>query len=352
MVYCTPYFATYVAPTAADLGKMVSAAKRIIPGRGVAWCLFAALGPLLGVTHAPRHPAVVAISARMASVLCDGRISPSSFVDDQAWWDRAVGILSLHAYFGDQQVLGAHHLLDPIMSRSDIFECNHECERELFSRIPASRLGCLLYHVAWIGWALSNAGAKLWDLPARRTWWVTTGGEWSLFNNVKGFACAYFPLQVLGGGLRDRADTCSSRTRGVAPRRVGGCGSCEVAYCWATSAADRCGYSLCNGFPTPHSRSSLPDRVAAAVAPQLMFQEPVDGDDVFSAGSGDCMCERSSYGACPLCAIWQYGVEHIVLWCPAVAYAWRQLVGDGVANWVLTCLMVLYSGFSLVLSFR
>ena len=33
----------------------------------------------------------------------------------------------------------------------------------------------------------------------------------------------------------------------------------------------------------------------------------------------------SEYGACPLCGLGEGGAEHLLLWCPAVALAWRFL---------------------------
>ena len=33
----------------------------------------------------------------------------------------------------------------------------------------------------------------------------------------------------------------------------------------------------------------------------------------------------SEYGACPLCGLGEGGVEHLLLWCLAIAFAWRLL---------------------------
>ena len=35
----------------------------------------------------------------------------------------------------------------------------------------------------------------------------------------------------------------------------------------------------------------------------------------------------SSFGACALCGCGEAGAEHLLIWCPAVALAWRTLGG-------------------------
>ena len=36
----------------------------------------------------------------------------------------------------------------------------------------------------------------------------------------------------------------------------------------------------------------------------------------------------NEYGACPLCGLGEGGAEHLLLWCPAIALAWRLLAAD------------------------
>ena len=208
---------------------MVVAARRVILGCGVAWELLAALlhQDLFSITNAPRHSAIVAISARLSSVLRDGRISPLSFFADEAWWGRVVDMVRSQAYFGELPGLGAHHLIDLIVGNSMLFDYSRERDRGAVDRVLAGRPGKLLYHIAWVRWGLSNAItiAKFRDISAWPTWWVITGGEWWLFNHAKGFACAYFLLRVLGGGLPG-----SSWIRAAAPRICATCDSHDVAY--------------------------------------------------------------------------------------------------------------------------
>ncbi len=35
--------------------------------------------------------------------------------------------------------------------------------------------------------------------------------------------------------------------------------------------------------------------------------------------------ESSSFGACPLCGLGEFGSENLLVWCPAIALAWWQL---------------------------
>ena len=41
-----------------------------------------------------------------------------------------------------------------------------------------------------------------------------------------------------------------------------------------------------------------------------------------------CLYGGSQYGSCPLCGLGEFGAEHLIVWRPVVAAAWRQL-GDG-----------------------
>jgi hypothetical protein len=38
-----------------------------------------------------------------------------------------------------------------------------------------------------------------------------------------------------------------------------------------------------------------------------------------------CHWQASSHGSCPLCGLGEGGAEHLWMWCPAVALAWRRL---------------------------
>ena len=194
-----------------------------------------------------------------------------------------------------------------------------DSDRRTFKRHCAA-----LPDACWLASHQAECERRLRGISARRRWAPTDGREWAAVSACRKCGEAFHVLRVLAGGLRGAAGTRPEATRRAYPRRCAGACPNPVAHSWITPGpthpgvgwCQRCVASSCR--PT-HLWEMLPWALGAGGDQQGA------GTVAPLPGPGGWWDDASPFGACPLCGHGEFGTEHFLAWCPAVAEAWWRL---------------------------
>ena len=138
-------------------------------------------------------------------------------------------------------------------------------------------------------------------------------------------------MRVLANCFRSRAGARSRATRALHPHRCTGCSSPDVRWVWTSGDAATAGVAWCYSCTANLAPGSLALGLWAEATNDDSGVAPVEARQWLS-DFGPHLAVRSPYCSCPLCGAGELGGEHLLMWCPSVAGAWRILLARSLAS--------------------
>ena len=194
--------------------------------------------------------------------------------------------------------------------------------RALRLPVPLARA---LYRGLWADRWERKAEAWLLRRSAGRRWLSTGGDEWRWLPAAGTYGPAFHVLRALCGGLRGPAGARSVVVRDGRPWCCSVCAASGARWAWRTPGPTVPGLAFCADCLGGRARPGSGYLVALRLLGCSSGQAGLAGVAHPEVLGGAWSWIPSEYGACPLCGLGEGRAEHLLLWCPAIALAWRLL---------------------------
>ena len=324
IVSCIPYPSQTCLPDEITFRGIVNAAKKATPSTWINWGAIHGLGVGgASLRGAPKCPRTSVFAACIVAMLKLGLSGPQQLAQQVAsQWEACAHWVSVFNP-GDTPIFATD--LAPSIKKFK------EIQRQYHDGLPIDNpaAGAAIYAILWAVRSRHKVNNLLFTASHNRYWLPTNGNEWRILQHAGTYNAGYHVMKLLYGGIKGGSGVRSKQTRDTYPKKCSYCDSTQVMWKWTTPGIDSPGHMWC--------RQCLGEWAGDVAWPCVIRHDTACPPD-FKRHANLIINNRQDlgrewidtetcYDCCPLCGRGEYTSQHLLIWCPAVAYAWFLVSG-------------------------
>ena len=321
--YCAstlPYPASTILPGPEQLEALRGCVATLFPtGTWARRNLPSGIHMALGIAHGPRDPEAVAITSSVTKVVFDQFAGPPDALREPLDWTLQLQEWARVVEEPCPLNCGLHGM----STLPSVLRARRTVRGGLIHPLAVSKQQLVRAIYIGVWWILDQGATKKYLLKRSRSrrWAPSEGQEWVQLSKCERWSQAWLITRLLLDGLPGTASRRPSHLRG--PVRCWNCGIIALPqWRWLSPSENP-------GNPSQEGRNGVAwcTRCCQVSLPALVPGSPPGpgGYTALNRLGGPPAPQQGAYTTCPLCGLGEAGSEHLVIFCPAVAEAWRIL---------------------------